>query len=108
MEGIEMSRLCENRKKNIGNRVARSFETAGQRLTVRRRAVFTEVSHEPRNKTLGRCAAASRPRNMLRGLCSGDRTGPSGFHELWSYVLGMPRSPTYVRSSWQIAPDPSW
>lgn len=64
----------------------RSFETAGQGLTVKRRAVFAEVSHKPRNKTLGRCAAASRPRSTLRGLCSGERTGPSGFHELWSYV----------------------
>ena len=23
----------------------------------------------------------------LRGLCLGERTGPSVFHELWSYVL---------------------
>ena len=30
----------------------------------------------------------------LRGLCLGERTGPSVFHELWSYVLTLPSSLT--------------
>ena len=31
----------------------------------------------------------------LRGLYSGERTGPSVFHELWSYVAVCSRSKTY-------------
>ena len=32
----------------------------------------------------------------LRGLCSGERTGPSVFHELWSYVLNRVTSPGHI------------
>ena len=32
----------------------------------------------------------------LRGLCSGERTGPSVFHELWSYVLEKGSQDAYI------------
>lgn len=32
----------------------------------------------------------------LRGLCTGERTGPSAFHELWSYVPITRSSLVYV------------